>query len=123
MGTKGKLLLLKLKGRVTWGHRSAWASVPVPRPLVAQGARGQQRPLEVPSPSPHLRNVAWAWERGGIHLHFHRPRDSTGTTPGLTPPPKAPQTGHRWPPVLPRVSLLPRPQPLNSTELLSNRYR
>ena len=112
MGTKEKLLLLKLRGHVTWGQKFAWpqcASV-VSLPLLApaySGPSSQQRPLEVSNPSPCLKSLEMACRGGGIPtciLTGYRAqslRASIGTTPELILPLKVPEPAAAGPRFLP----------------------
>lgn len=110
-GGKEELLLLKVKGRVAWRQRTAWAQCASAGRLllsspVAPGPRDQQAPLEVSRPSPHLRSAEWPWGGGAIYLiltgcRAPPPRDGTGSTPGLTPPQQAPELAAAGPGSLP----------------------
>lgn len=132
MGTREELLLLKVKGHMTWGQKTAWApagslllSAPsCTRTVGSAGASGSMQPFTPPKE----RGVALGRRCDPPNPQRLQgpalPRAGTESTPGLTAPPQAPpRAGCSWPQVTPRVSLLSRSQPLNFTELLSNSYR
>lgn len=132
MGTKDKLFMLKLKGHVTWGHRAARLNCLCCEPsALGPGLLGEPGSAETSGsiqPLAHLRKMDQVRGGGEIHLHPHRlqgpaPLNQLRNHPRTQPTPKGPQAGHSWPQILPRISLLPRSQPLNSAELLSNSYR
>lgn len=132
MGTKDKLFVLKVKGQVTWGHKAAWPNCLSCEPsALGPGLLGEPGSAEASGSIQsltHLRNMYQVSGGGEIHRHPHRlqgpaPLNQLRKHPRTQPTPKGPQAGHSWPQILPRISLLPRSQPLNITELLSNSYR